>query len=126
MDRDKERVSLGLKQMSDNPWADIERKYPIGMHVKGRVTKLLAYGAFVEIERGVEGLVHVSELSWVKRITRPSDVLTLDQEIEAVVLNISVEEQKISSASVSSTPTRGKPSKPASRSAPSSPAPCAT
>ncbi len=96
VDRDKERVSLGLKQMSDNPWADIERKYPIGMHVKGRVTKLLAYGAFVEIERGVEGLVHVSELSWVKRITRPSDVLTLDQEIEAVVLNISVEEQKIS------------------------------
>lgn len=96
VDREKERVSLGLKQMSDNPWADIEKKYPIGMHVKGRVTKLLAYGAFVELERGVEGLVHVSELSWVKRITRPSDVLSLDQEIEAVVLNISVDEQKIS------------------------------
>ncbi len=96
VDRDKERVSLGLKQMSDNPWADIEKKYPIGKHVKGRVTKLLAYGAFVELEKGVEGLVHVSELSWVKRISRPSDVLSLDQEIEAVVLNISVEEQKIS------------------------------
>lgn len=96
VDREKERVSLGLKQMTDNPWADIEKKYPIGMHVKGRVTKLLAYGAFVELERGVEGLVHVSELSWVKRITRPSDVLSLDQEIEAVVLNISVDEQKIS------------------------------
>lgn len=96
VDREKERVSLGLKQMSDNPWADIEKKYPIGMQVKGRVTKLLAYGAFVELERGVEGLVHVSELSWVKRITRPSDVLSLDQEIEAVVLNISVDEQKIS------------------------------
>ena len=96
VDRDKERVSLGLKQLSDNPWADIEKKYPIGSHVKGRITKLLAYGAFVELERGVEGLVHVSELSWTKRITRPSDVLTLDQEIEAVVLNISVEEQKIS------------------------------
>lgn len=96
VDRDKERVSLGLKQLSDNPWADIEAKYPIGSQVKGRVTKLLAYGAFVELEKGVEGLVHVSELSWTKRITRPSDVLSLDQEIEAIVLNISVEEQKIS------------------------------
>ena len=96
VDREKDRVSLGLKQMTDNPWADIERKYPINSHVKGRVTKLLPYGAFVELEKGVEGLVHVSELSWVKRITRPSDVLKLDQEIEAVVLSISVKEQKIS------------------------------
>lgn len=96
VDREKERVSLGLKQMSDNPWADIERKYPTGQHVSGKVTKLLPYGAFVELEKGVEGLVHVSELSWVKRITRPSDVLKLDQEIEAVVLGISKEEQKIS------------------------------
>ena len=96
VDREKERVSLGLKQMTDNPWADIERKYPINSHVKGRVTKLLPYGAFVELEKGVEGLVHVSELSWVKRITRPSDVLKLDEEIEAVVLSISVKEQKIS------------------------------
>ncbi|MFZ9940719.1 MAG: 30S ribosomal protein S1 [Luteolibacter sp.] len=96
VDREKERVSLGLKQMSENPWEDIERKYPIGQRVKGRVTKLLPYGAFIEIERGVEGLVHVSELSWVKRITRPSDVLEIGQEIEAVVLGISIEEQKIS------------------------------
>ena len=96
VDREKERVSLGLKQMSDNPWEDIERKYPIGQRVKGRVTKLLPYGAFIEIERGVEGLVHVYELSWVKRITRPSDVLDIGQEIEAVVLGISIEEQKIS------------------------------
>ena len=96
VDREKERVSLGLKQMSDNPWEDIERKYPIGQRVKGRVTKLLPYGAFIEIERGVEGIVHVSELSWVKRITRPSDVLDIGQEIEAVVLGISIEEQKIS------------------------------
>ncbi len=96
VDREKERVSLGLKQMTDNPWEDIERKYQIGSTVKGKVTKLLPYGAFVELERGVEGLVHVSELSWVKRITRPSDVLELEQEIEAVVLGISIEEQKIS------------------------------
>jgi small subunit ribosomal protein S1 len=86
VDREKERVSLGVKQMLDNPWADIEAKYPISQHVKGKVTKLLPYGAFIEIERGVEGLVHVSELSWVKRITRPSDVLEIGQEIEAVVL----------------------------------------
>jgi small subunit ribosomal protein S1 len=96
VDREKERVSLGLKQMTDNPWEDIERKYPIGATVKGRVTKLLPYGAFVEIEKGVEGLVHVSELSWTKRITRPSDVLELGQEIEAVVLGIGTAEQKIS------------------------------
>ncbi|MDP0492294.1 MAG: 30S ribosomal protein S1 [Verrucomicrobiota bacterium JB023] len=96
VDREKERVSLGLKQMTDNPWADIQSKFPIGSEVSGKVTKLLPYGAFVEIERGVEGLVHVSELSWVKRINRPSDVLELDQEIKAVVLGISEEEQKIS------------------------------
>ena len=96
IDKDKERVSLGLKQMSDNPWEDILAKYPIGQEVSGKVTKLLPYGAFVEIEKGVEGLVHVSELSWVKRISRPSDVLELDQEIKAVVLGVSTEEQKIS------------------------------
>lgn len=96
VDREKERVSLGLKQMTENPWEDIERKYQIGTNVKGKVTKLLPYGAFIELENGVEGLVHVSELSWVKRITRPSDVLEIDQEIEAVVLGISIEEQKIS------------------------------
>ncbi len=96
VDREKERVSLGLKQMQENPWEDIEAKFPIGQRVRGKVTKLLPYGAFIEIEKGVEGLVHVSELSWVKRITRPSDVLEIDQEIEAVVLGISIEEQKIS------------------------------
>ena len=96
VDRDKERVSLGLKQMEDNPWQDIEARYPIGTEVVGKVTKLLPYGAFIEMESGVEGLVHVSELSWVKRINRPSDVLELDQEIKAVVLGISIEEQKIS------------------------------
>ncbi|MGJ8696965.1 MAG: 30S ribosomal protein S1 [Verrucomicrobiaceae bacterium] len=96
VDREKERVSLGFKQMTENPWEDIEARFPIGAEVAGKVTKLLPYGAFIEIEKGVEGLVHVSELSWVKRITRPSDVLELDQEIKAVVLGISIEEQKIS------------------------------
>ncbi len=96
VDREKERVSLGLKQLQSNPWDKIEDKYPVAGTVKGRITKLLPYGAFVELEEGVEGLIHVSELSWTKRITRPSDVLELDQEVEAVVLSISTDEQKIS------------------------------
>ncbi len=96
VNREKERVSLGLKQMADNPWENIEDRYPVGHQVRGKITKLVPYGAFVEIEDGVEGLIHVSELSWTKRITRPSDVLELDQQVEAVVLGINKEEQKIS------------------------------
>lgn len=96
VDREKERVSLGLKQLADNPWEDIEQKFSVGTEVNGKITKLVPYGAFVEIEQGVEGLIHVSELSWTKRITRPSDVLEVDQEVKAVVLAISKEEQKIS------------------------------
>ena len=96
VDKDKERVSLGLKQLTPNPWEDIEVKFPVGGHVKGRITKLVPYGAFVEVAEGVEGLIHVSELSWTKRITRPSDVLEMGQELEAVVLGINTEEQKIS------------------------------
>lgn len=96
VNREKERVSLGMKQLQSNPWEHIETRYPIGQRVKGKVTKLVAYGAFVELEEGVEGLVHVSELSWVKRIARPSDVLSIGQEVEAVVLGINKEEQKIS------------------------------
>jgi small subunit ribosomal protein S1 len=93
---EKERVSLGLKQKLANPWDDIETKYPVSAKVKGRVVNLVPYGAFVELEPGVEGLVHVTELSWTKRIAKPSDVLTQDQDIEAVVLGINREEQKIS------------------------------
>ena len=96
VNREKERVSLGLKQKLANPWDQIEAKYPIGAKVKGKVVNLVPYGAFVEIEPGVEGLVHVTELSWTKRIAKPSDVLKPEQEIEAVVLGINREEQKIS------------------------------
>jgi small subunit ribosomal protein S1 len=96
VNREKERVSLGLKQLQNNPWENIEARYPVGQRVKGKVTKLVAYGAFVEVEEGVEGLVHVSELSWVKRIARPSDVLQVGQELEAVVLGINKDERKIS------------------------------
>ena len=96
INREKERVSLGLKQKMANPWDNIETKYPIGAKVKGRVVNLVPYGAFVELEPGVEGLVHVTELSWTKRVAKPSDVLKQDQEIEAIVLGINREEQKIS------------------------------
>src|SRR5437667_4144 len=96
INREKERVSLGLKQKLANPWDNIETKYPVGARVKGRVVNLVPYGAFVELEPGVEGLVHVTELSWTKRIAKPSEVLKADQQIEAVVLGINREEQKIS------------------------------
>jgi small subunit ribosomal protein S1 len=96
INKERERVSLGLKQKTQNPWESIEQKYPVGMKVKGKVVNLVPYGAFVELEPGIEGLVHVTELSWTKRIAKPSDVLKPDQEIEAVVLGINREEQKIS------------------------------
>jgi len=96
VNKEKERVSLGLKQKMTNPWDQIETKFPIGTKVKGKVVSLVPYGAFVQLEPGVEGLVHVTELSWTKRIAKPSDVLKQDQEIEAVVLGINRDEQKIS------------------------------
>jgi small subunit ribosomal protein S1 len=96
IDREKERVSLGLKQKTSNPWDKIAEKYPVNMKVKGKITNLVPYGAFVELEPGIEGLVHVSELSWTKRIARPADVLTQGQEVEAVVLGVSKEDQKVS------------------------------
>ena len=92
----KSGSASGLKQKLANPWDTIEQKYPVGAKVKGKVVNLVPYGAFVELEPGVEGLVHVTELSWTKRIAKPSDVLKADQEIEAVVLGINREEQKIS------------------------------
>jgi small subunit ribosomal protein S1 len=96
VNKEKERVSLGLKQKLANPWDSIETKFPVGAKVKGKVVSLVPYGAFVQLEPGVEGLIHVTELSWTKRIAKPSDVLKQDQEIEAVVLGINREEQKIS------------------------------
>jgi small subunit ribosomal protein S1 len=96
INKEKERVSLGLKQTQKNPWDQIEERFPAAQRVKGKITNLVPYGAFVEIEEGVEGLIHVSELSWTKRIMRPSDILTVGQEVEAVVLGVNKEEQKIS------------------------------
>jgi len=96
INKEKERVSLGLKQKSQNPWELIESKYPVNTTIKGKVVNLVSYGAFVELEPGVEGLVHVTELSWTKKHTKPSEVLEKGQEIEAMVLGVNKDEQKIS------------------------------
>ncbi len=96
VDREKARVSLGLKQRSRNPWDDIALKYPVGSRVRGKIVSVVPYGAFVQIEDGVEGMVHVSELSWTKRVARASDVLKTGDELDAVVLDIKRDEQKIS------------------------------
>tara|TARA_B100001115_G_scaffold70352_1_gene51803 strand:- start:4279 stop:5955 length:1677 start_codon:yes stop_codon:yes gene_type:complete len=96
IDQNRERVSLGLKQLSSNPWDDIEKKFPINAKVRGKVVNLVPYGAFIELEEGVEGLVHVTEMSWTKRITKPGEVLSVGDEVDAVVLGIQKEDQKIS------------------------------
>jgi len=96
VNREKERVSLGLKQTTKNPWDEIDRKYPVGAKIAGKVVNLVPYGAFVELEPGVEGLVHITEMSWTKRITKPSELLKVGDEVEAVVLGIQKDEQKIS------------------------------
>ncbi len=95
-DREKMRVSLGLKQMGDDPWANITRRYPEGTRLFGKVTNIADYGAFVEIEDGVEGLVHVSEMDWTNRNIHPSKVVQLGEEVEVVVLDIDEERRRIS------------------------------
>ncbi len=95
-DRENERVSLGLKQMVEDPWNKAAENYPVGTQVAGRVVSLTDYGAFVEIEEGVEGLIHVSEMSWTKKIRHPSKVLSVGDEVEAVVLSINPENKRIS------------------------------
>lgn len=95
VDKDRERVSLGLKQNTLNPWEDLEQRFPVGSRLRGKVVNLVPYGAFVEIEPGVEGLVHVSEMSWTKRIARASDVVTVGEDVDIVVLGINKDDQKI-------------------------------
>ena len=95
-DRDKNRVSLGLKQMGEDPWANITRRYPEGQRLFGKITNIADYGAFVEIEDGVEGLVHVSEMDWTNKNVHPSKVVNLGDEVEVVVLDIDEERRRIS------------------------------
>ena len=95
VDREKERISLGLKQTTENPWSTIVEKFPVGSRVTGKVVNLAAYGAFVEIAPGIEGLVHISEFSWTKRVARPSDMLNIGDEVLVSVLQVDAENQKI-------------------------------
>lgn len=95
-DEDSKRVSLGLKQLQPHPWTDIDIKYPDNMRVQGRVVSIADYGAFIELEKGVEGLIHISEMSWTQHIKHPSQLVQKDDIIECVVLNINEEEKKIS------------------------------
>ncbi len=95
-DKEKQRVSLGFKQLTPDPWLDAEHRYPIGAHVTGRVISVTDYGAFVELEQGIEGLVHVSEMTWSKRMKHPSKLVNIGDEVEAVVLNVNPAERRIS------------------------------
>ncbi len=96
IDRDKEKIALGLKQLEESPWDRIEEKYPVGSRVRGRVVNLVSYGAFVQLEEGIEGLVHISEMSWTRRINHPSELVNADDEVDVVVLDINQEKHEIS------------------------------
>jgi small subunit ribosomal protein S1 len=96
IDWNRERISLGLKQLLPYPWKDIERKYPVGVRVRGKVVSITNYGAFVELEKGVEGLVHISEMSWTRNVKHPSKLVNIGDEIEAVVLKVDRDDEKIS------------------------------
>ncbi len=95
-DKDKQRVSLGFKQLTPDPWLDAEHRYPVGAHVGGRVISVTDYGAFVELEQGIEGLVHVSEMTWSKRMKHPSKLVNVGDEVNCVVLNVTPAERRIS------------------------------
>ncbi|HHM02980.1 MAG TPA: S1 RNA-binding domain-containing protein, partial [Caldithrix abyssi] len=92
----KNRISLGLKQLQPHPWENVKEKYPIGQRIKGKVVSITDYGAFIELEKGIEGLIHISEMSWSQHVKHPSQLLSVGQEIDAVILNIEAEAKKIS------------------------------
>jgi len=96
VDKEKEKISLGLKQKTPSPWVGIEEKYPVGSHVKGQVVNVTSYGGFVKLEEGVEGLVHISEMSWTRRINHPSELVAIGDIVEVVVLGINMEKEEIS------------------------------
>lgn len=96
VDKEREKIALGLKQKQPSPWLEVERKYPVGTRVRGEVVNVMSYGAFVKLEEGIEGLVHISEMSWTKRINHPSELVQIGDQIDVVVLNINKEKQEIS------------------------------
>ncbi|MBN1165424.1 MAG: 30S ribosomal protein S1 [Candidatus Krumholzibacteriota bacterium] len=95
-DRDRERISLGLKQLTPYPWEGVEERYPIGKKMRGKVVSITDYGAFVELEKGIEGLIHISEMSWTRHVKHPSKMVAIGDTVEAVVLNVDKEHEKIS------------------------------
>jgi small subunit ribosomal protein S1 len=95
-DKEKQRVSLGFKQLTPDPWLDASHRYPVGAHVHGRVISVTDYGAFVELEQGIEGLVHVSEMTWSKRMKHPSKLVNVGDQVDCVVLNVNPQERRIS------------------------------
>jgi small subunit ribosomal protein S1 len=95
-DKEKEKISLGLKQLTPYPWDGVDERYPVGARIRGRVVSITDYGAFVELEKGVEGLIHISEMSWTKHVKHPSKILTVGEDVEAVVLRVDKDNQKIS------------------------------
>src|SRR5208282_782611 len=113
-----QRISLGMKQLEADPWEGVELKYPAGAKFKGRVTNITDYGAFVELEPGIEGLVHVSEMSWTKKNVHPGKIVSTSQEVEVMVLDVDPQKRRIRSASNSASKIRGQAS---SRSSPSAP-----
>ena len=96
IDREKEKIALGLKQKEASPWEEIEKKYPVGSRVHGAVVNIMSYGAFVRLEDGIEGLVHISEMSWTRRVNHPSEMVQANQEVDVVVLEINKDKQEIS------------------------------
>jgi small subunit ribosomal protein S1 len=96
IDQEAHRISLGLKQTEANPWEQLVSKYPVGSKIRGKVRNLTEFGAFVEVEEGIDGLIHISDLSWTKRVKHPSEVLKKGDTVEAVVLNIDAENQRLS------------------------------
>ncbi len=96
VDRENEKISLGLKQKTSSPWEDVEQRYPVGAKVKGKVVNVMGYGVFVRLEDGIEGLVHISEMSWTKRLAHPGEMVNLGDEVEVVVLSVNKEKQEIS------------------------------
>lgn len=95
-DKDKERVSLGLKQTSPDPWVDVDSKFPVETKIKGKVVSVTDYGVFVELEKGIEGLVHISEMSWSRHVKHPSKMVAIGDEVEALVLTLDKEKKRIS------------------------------
>jgi small subunit ribosomal protein S1 len=96
IDREKEKIALGLKQLENSPWENLDERFPVNSRVKGKVVNLVTYGAFVQLDEGLEGLVHVSEMSWTRRVNHPSEVVEVDQEVEVVILEIDHEKREIS------------------------------